>query len=325
NFFQRATWSPDGSFLLTSSNDQCARVFQLPTDTLTTAAATGSPEPLEAFQCLRQSHGILALDWYPHVDYYHPSTWCFVSSTRDHPVHLWNAYTGKVQATYWAEDDKGQKIAAYALAFHPDGQSLYTGYHDAIHIFDVQRPGMARQTVRLTPTRNSKAGQKGIVSTIAFNPDRSGLYAVGTFSNSVGLYADTAPGALLHLKRPPIGNGLSQCQFSPCGNYLYLTGRTHYSVFCWDIRQTGKFLFCIDRTLGTSQRISFDVDPTGQFLASGTREGTVQIYDISGPLQAQPVTKDPLLVQSFPGHHDAIGATQFHPTLPLMATCSGQR
>lgn len=50
-----------------------------------------------------------------------PSTCAFLSTSRDHPIHLWDAYTGRSRTSYVAYDDADEPSAAYSLCFNPTG------------------------------------------------------------------------------------------------------------------------------------------------------------------------------------------------------------
>ncbi|KAJ1930608.1 hypothetical protein IWQ60_000116 [Tieghemiomyces parasiticus] len=351
NYPSYGEWSPDGSLFLTTSNDQCLRMFALPEAAAADASpALDSSEPWTAFRCLREGEATMAATWYPGFSYYDPATWCLAVSTRDHPIRLWNAYSGTPVGSYLARDDREQVLSANALRFNLDGSRLYAGYRDLILEFDTHRPGepLARHPTR--STRRSRTGQRGIVSALAFNPDRSGLYAVGTFHNSVGLYTETDHRPL-YLKQPPNGQGISQVQFSPCGHYLYIGTRKDALIYCWDIRQSGQFLFHLDRAQPTTsdgpvlavaeshpsthQRLTFDLDPTGQVLATGTVSVTAEgracdgsVSFIQAPVGPSP---DPSpaeagsLLYTFQAHEDIVNTVKFHPHLPLLATVAGQR
>lgn len=50
-----------------------------------------------------------------------PSTCCFLTSVRDHPIQLWDVSTGTVRASYSAVDHCERFIGPNALAFNLDG------------------------------------------------------------------------------------------------------------------------------------------------------------------------------------------------------------
>lgn len=58
-----------------------------------------------------------------------------------HPLHLWDAVSGQLRATYRAYDAVDEVTAAYSVAFNRDGTRLLGGYNKAIRIFDTSRPG----------------------------------------------------------------------------------------------------------------------------------------------------------------------------------------
>ena len=52
---------------------------------------------------------------------------CFLTSTRHRPVHLWDAVTGELRATYRAYDHLDEIVAAHCVAVEPDGAKLFLG------------------------------------------------------------------------------------------------------------------------------------------------------------------------------------------------------
>lgn len=58
-----------------------------------------------------------------------------------HPLHLWDAVSGQLRATYRAYDAVDEVTAAYSVAFSRDGTRMLGGYNKAIRIFDTSRPG----------------------------------------------------------------------------------------------------------------------------------------------------------------------------------------
>lgn len=54
------------------------------------------PLALAPSLCILEGESICDLAWFPSMNNEDPSTCCFLSSVRDHPVRLWDATTGKV-------------------------------------------------------------------------------------------------------------------------------------------------------------------------------------------------------------------------------------
>lgn len=80
------------------------------------------------------------------------------------------------------------------------------------------------------------AGQKGIISCLDFNPDRSGCFAAGSYDRSVGVYVEGERECALLLR--DLDFGVTCTKWSACGNMLWVGGRKHDSVVCYDLRHT---------------------------------------------------------------------------------------
>jgi WD40 repeat protein len=117
---------------------------------------------------------------------------CCVGVSRDSPVHLYDAYSQVIRATYCPYNALDEMESPTTVSFVEDGQKLVTGGFKSdrmLHVFDVNRPGrQPTSTLKLGKTRRSKDGQKGLVSALAYS-EESGVVAVGTFSpGSIYLY-----------------------------------------------------------------------------------------------------------------------------------------
>ncbi|CAF4257826.1 unnamed protein product, partial [Adineta steineri] len=135
NFLKGCKWSPDGLCLLTNSDDNQLRVFEIPCDRLPLN------EDLNAVLHLQEPELIYDFQWYPYMDSSQSDT-CFIfSSCRDNPVHLFDAYTGLVRASYKAFNHLEELVAAHSLGFELQSGRLYCGYDRIIRAFDIQRPG----------------------------------------------------------------------------------------------------------------------------------------------------------------------------------------
>ncbi|KAI7889516.1 WD40-repeat-containing domain protein [Mucor mucedo] len=191
-----------------------------------------------------------------------------------------------------------------------------------IEIFDVHRPGPDSKKLPTITKRKSKKGQKGIISCLDFCPDYSGLYAAGSYSQSIGIYDET--NNELCLKLTGFEGGTTQVKFSKDGTLLFSASRHSNDILCWDIRDSANILFQLNRPGKTNQRISFDMDATGKYLITGDQEGHVLIYDITTGESEDVETKE-RLVHSFKAHNDVTSCATFNPVYPVIASCSGQR
>ena len=151
------------------------------------------------------------------------------------------------------------------------------------------------------------------------------MYAAGSYNGTVGLY-DEKSNELLYLL--PVGRGVTKTQFSMDGKYLFSSSRQDDKIICWDIRQSGDILFEVSRLGETNQRISFDLDPTGQYLMSGDTSGMVRIWDLPSLIANPRDSLSPLIEQQV--HQDVVSSAAFHPFFyheeyRFISTCSGSR
>lgn len=63
------------------------------------------------------------------------------SSSRDNPIHVWDAFHGEVRASFRPYNHLDELTAAHSLCFSPDGARLYCGFDKTVRIFYTDRPG----------------------------------------------------------------------------------------------------------------------------------------------------------------------------------------
>ncbi|XP_025861194.1 telomerase Cajal body protein 1 isoform X2 [Vulpes vulpes] len=314
NFLKGCKWAPDGSCILTNSADNILRIYNLPPELYDEGEQL---EYAEMVPVLRMVEGDTIYDycWYSLMSSSEPDTSYVASSSRENPIHIWDAFTGELRASFRAYNHLDELTAAHSLCFSPDGSQLFCGFNRTIRVFSTARPG---RDCEVRATFAKKQGQSGIISCIAFSPAQP-LYACGSYSRSLGLYAcdDGSPLALLGGHQ----GGITHLCFHPDGNRFFSGARKDAELLCWDLRQPGHPLWSLSREVTTNQRIYFDLDPTGQFLVSGSTSGAVSVWDTGGA--GQEGKPEPLL--SFLPQKDCTNGVSLHPSLPLLATASGQR
>lgn len=111
---------------------------------------------------------------------------------RDQPVHLYDAYTGQIRATYRPYNSLDELDSPATFCFLNQGQHFVTGgfrKERELQIFDLARPGRdSLVTLKLGKTRKSTDGQKGLVSALTYSSYHN-LIASGTYSpGSIYLY-----------------------------------------------------------------------------------------------------------------------------------------
>lgn len=315
NFLKGCKWAPDGSCILTNSADNVLRIYNLPPELYSESEQVDYAEMVPV---LRMVEGDTIYDycWYSLMSSTQPDTSYVASSSRENPIHIWDAFTGELRASFRAYNHLDELTAAHSLCFSPDGSQLFCGFNRTVRVFSTSRPG---RDCEVRTTFAKKQGQSGIISCLAFSPAQP-LYACGSYGRTLGLYAwdDGSPLALLGGHQ----GGITHLCFHPDGNLFFSGARKDAELLCWDLRQPGHLLWSLSREVTTNQRIYFDLDPSGQFLVSGNTSGVVSVWDISGAFsdckQLEPV-------MTFLPQDDCTNGVSLHPTLPLLATASGQR
>lgn len=316
NFFKGVKWSPDGSCFLTSSDDNTLRLFNLPNDESnlpTECCSSGSDEDsYVANLVINEGESVYDYCWYPYMSASDLTSCVFATTTRDHPIHLWDSTTGELRCTYRAYDAMDEITAAFSIAFNPTGTKIFAGYNKTLRVFDVHRPG--RDFTQRSTLQGSKEGQSGIIAAIAFSPAHSGMFATGSYDQTTAIYREDNM-ELLYVLHGQEG-GITHMQFSKDGNYLYTGARKDPYIMCWDVRNTVEVVYKLYRsTEHTNQRISFDIEPHGRHLGTGGEDGLVHIYD----LQTGQWTS------SFAAASDTVNGFAFHPFLPMAVSSSGHR
>ncbi|XP_060569571.1 telomerase Cajal body protein 1-like [Ruditapes philippinarum] len=321
NYLRGCKWAPDGTCILTNSNDNKLKLFNLPDELYYSGGENKIIDELKPVLNMKEADTVYDFCWYPQMSSSQPETACLAVTSKDTPVHLYDAFTGDIRCSYRAYNHLDEVVAAHCVKFSSDGNKIYCGFNKMIRVFDVTRPGRDFES---RPTF-AKEGQRGIISCIDNSPTEQGLYAAGSYSRSIALYSEPA-GSMVCMFEGQHG-GVTEVKFSPDGTKLYSGGRKDNEIICWDMRNPGQILFSVLRTVITNQRIYFDITSDSKYLVSGSHDGTVLIWDTtSAPVQLN-VHSDPVIqpVMAFEGHSDTVNGISLHPTLPVIATASGQR
>jgi len=213
------------------------------------------------------------------------------SSSDDTTIKLWDVDTGECLQTFWGHDSW-----VYSVSFSPNGQILASGSRD--------------QTVKLWDWHTGECLhtlQRHVqqVKTIGFSPCGR-MLASGSNDNTIKLW-DANTGTCLQTLEGHSDWVLSVV-FSPCTNIL-ASASGDETIKLWDVN-TGE---CLKTFLGHKYRvrtIAFSSD--GKILASGSDDQTVQLWDIStGNVR-----------KTFQGHQKAVRSIAFSPNRPLLASSS---
>ncbi|KAJ8296005.1 Telomerase Cajal body protein 1 [Rhodotorula toruloides] len=323
-FFRDVQLCPDGSCLLATAEDRSLSLFPL-TDEQVAPEPSTSSSTLSPVWTHSPPDSLISSAWYPGASSPNPAMFTFAVGVKDHPVHLLDGNDRRVRASYPTIDHTERFVAPHSMAFSPDGSRLCCGFENAIEIFDVSQPGAEGYRLHTTPTRSSRQGQKGIISSLAFSPpdsSSSSLLAAGSFSGSVGLYDISSPTPLAHLLQPSQHGGITKLLFHPLSPHLlFAASRQSTHLDIWDLRNTSRTSSNgkLSRMARTNQRLGFDIDPSGTWLAAGDQDGNLSIFSAQPlPDQLEPIT-------TFSLSAEPISTTLFHPFAPLLITTSGAR
>jgi telomerase Cajal body protein 1 len=198
-----------------------------PDDLLTLQSATDIGESV--YDCI----------WYPHMNLSYPSTCCYLTTSRDHPIHLWSSNNSNptIQCSYLGYNHLDELDSAISLAFNLTGDKFYAGYHRMIRSFDLANPGKQSSSLPTSRTKRDTFGQKGLISSLAFNPIHTGLFAAGSYDSGSGvyLYQENMKAAVDHLTGGE-EVGVTCLKWSVCGNCVWVGGRKNSIISCYDIR-----------------------------------------------------------------------------------------
>ncbi|EZA54922.1 Telomerase Cajal body protein [Ooceraea biroi] len=315
NFTKGCQWSPDGTCLLVPSEDFRIRIYELPRELY---SGKVPPDFMETnfTPAITVKEGGLVYDtcWYPFMNSWQPASCCFLSTSKESPAHLWDAFTGELRATYRPYNQMDEIEAAISVQFVDSGREIWCGFKNAVRIFDTSYPGRQTSTVEF---KHDFPSMIGLVSCIRENPIMPGLVAVGTYSKCIGLYKD-AP--LCTFKT---ASGVTQVEFSSCGTKLFSACRKSGEFLCWDLRNPGDVLHSFEgRQSDTNQRIQFDVTCNGKWMISGGTDGNITVWELPDVTKYGENLNPKYKIKL---SEDCINGTSLHKTLPILATSSGQR
>jgi WD40 repeat protein len=113
-----------------------------------------------------------------------------------------------------------------------------------------------------------------------------------------------------------LGYGVSSLKWSPCGRYLWVSGRNSSEISCWDVRGTKRQVGKVSRSMSTKQKCNFDIDPWGQYLLTGDDKGHILSFS----------TKTFELVKDMDtGIYASINSCYFHPYSSIIVATQGER
>ena len=189
------------------------------------------------------------------------------SGGDDKVVLIWDIEQKKL--VMWL---RGHTQTVWALAFSPDGTLLASGGSDAIRLWDVSRQ---KQVAVLEKESGA----------LAFSPDGKLLASVRRDEINLWDVRSREPVGTL---RFPISSPSNTCiAFSPDGEWIAGAGD---GVQLWNVAKQEK-VATLEGHRGWIRSVSFSQN--GKWLASGSRDGTVLLWEVNlpGALSVEPSAK----------------------------------
>ena len=188
------------------------------------------------------------------------------SGLEDGTIKLWNIETKESITTLEGHTDR-----VHSVSFSADGTLLVSGSDDnRIKLWDI------KTKENITTLEGHTAGFRSVV----FSPDGRTL-ASGSSDKTVKLW-DVATESNFAALEGHLG-WISSVSFSSDGVILASAGGWDNTINLWEVTTGANFA-----TLGSTSgfhSVSFSDD--GRILAAGTKEGTVELWDTSGWLEAR--------------------------------------
>ncbi|XP_066584028.1 telomerase Cajal body protein 1 isoform X2 [Prorops nasuta] len=315
NFTKGCQWSPDGTCILVPAEDYRFRIYELPTDLYSGKVPLNwTKHTLKSALTVKEGGLIYDSCWYPYMNSWDPATCCFLSTSKDSPAHLWDAFNGQIRATYRAYNQVDEVEACISIQFINFANEIWCGFKGGLKYFYTERPGRQFSNIVF---KSNFPNVSGIVSCIRENPLMPGLIAFGTYSKCIGLYKDSP---ICTFKT---GSGVTQIEFSPCGTKLYSAVRRSNEFLCWDLRNPGIVLHSFKgRESDTNQRIQFSISSDGNEIISGGTNGFLNIWQTSNFINHEDELDVKCKIQL---SKDCVNGTSLHKTIPILATSTGQR
>ncbi|KAI5804987.1 quinon protein alcohol dehydrogenase-like superfamily [Geopyxis carbonaria] len=323
NSFKSLSWTPDGTSVLTHSEDHGLRSFVLPPSLL---EPSDTPLTLQPYTRIFPGTAVYSTAIYPLANLNEPSTFVFLAAARDQPIRLHSLLHPARLSSYNLINPMTEKYETPAALLMPrDAPNTFVaGTNSQIAFFDVHRNGEGPvAALRTVPTRRSaqtSTTMKGVVSALAVE-EGGGVLAAGTWSRMVGLYDRGGRGDVVGCweleKDGEEGGGIAQLTWGgEGGRYLYVAERRSEKVDVYDIRVSGRRVETLrGRRADTNQRMGMDVLSSGEIIGGGI-DGRVRVWDVERG--GEPVG-------TWKAHEDVVSCVGMHPAGIVMATCSGSR
>ncbi|EMF09194.1 WD40 repeat-like protein [Sphaerulina musiva SO2202] len=328
NIFRKALFTPDGTSIVTHTEDNCLRTFVLPPELLDERY---EPLSLNAYATWQSGSNVQSYAVYPGFDLQDPTTTFVLTGSASVPVTLRNALDyNSVQASYPLIHRTTEEYQPpRSLAWTRDGLHFLVGSDNLLAGFDCSQAGQGPTIFhKLKAGRKSSSGlqmlqRKGLVSSLSISND--GLLALGTNEREIAMYDNDGLGSWVSSfeLEEGLGTGISDLKWSPCGKHLLIAERQSNVIQMYDIRNTQQKVGDLTgRYAATPQVMNIDVVPTasGYEVWGGSTDGTVRMWSNPGDEYGGQMPSATLKL-----HGSPVSSAIWHPSGAILATASGRR
>ena len=152
DFFKQLKFSPDGLKILASTENNYLKSWDVNKELVNSVKYyCSSDEALETVQTYSNTasspssiscgESIYDFEWYPFMNTNLSSSCCFITTSRDHPIHLRDDIQKTIRCSYSCYDAMDELEAANSVTFNLSGDKIYAGSNRMIRCFDLANPG----------------------------------------------------------------------------------------------------------------------------------------------------------------------------------------
>jgi len=236
-----ASFSPDGTRIVTASDDGTAQIWNAET------AKTGAT--LITFE--GHTGPILGAA-------FSPDGMRIVTGSDDGTARVWNAETGEPLVIL-----EGYTKSVFSVAFSPDGTRIITASGDSTARVWNAKTGALRLTL---------TGHTDRIRSAAFSPDGTRIVTASNDGTARLWDAETGERSITLMDH---NSAVSSASFSPDGTRI-VTGSDDGTARVWDAA-TGGPLFTLKGHTGSVFSVAFS--PDGTRIVTGSSDGTARIWD----------------------------------------------
>ncbi|KAH8093417.1 hypothetical protein JL720_4550 [Aureococcus anophagefferens] len=212
-------WSPDGTCLLTATEDARVRLYEVPGAVLD-GGAPPSRDWAETFACA-EGEAVYDYKWYPQMHSGDPISCCLASSAAASP-RTSGTRSRAPAAAPTSGGTTSTRTRPRTASRSPSGAAPLRR-RPLRRVFDTGRCGSDCDARPTAATRRAKSGVKGLLGALACRDEA--VYAVGSYGGQIAVYDG---------REPSTGPALRVCKDKPLGGVTALAfdGRGRLFAAC---------------------------------------------------------------------------------------------